>query len=232
MQIIANRIKQARLNKGLSQEELSKLCGWTTRARISNYENARRVPSAKEIIAISNVLDVSIDWLYGKTISPTLTQKLQQFIAHKSTSMSSNEIEALLSKCKFVPIVNTEDLDKHDIDNGYFTALELRAEYYEVTLHSVSSNAFAISVQGDSMESNHGTSFPQDTIVIIDPEKKHSPEDYVLAWLKDSSHIIFKKLISDSGKLYLKSLNPHYPMLELSKNIKILGKAIQSTLKL
>lgn len=231
MQIIANRIKQARLAKGLSQGELSKLCGWSTRVRISNYENGKRIPPAKEIIAISSALDVSIDWLYGRSIPPALTQKLKQFVANKEAFISQEGFERLLSQCKFVPIIDPKKMIMENNKN-WPQREHCIADEYEVTLCPVSSRAFAITIQGDSMEGSHGISFSQGTNVIIDPERPYGAEDYVLAYLKDSNHMTFKKLISDSGRQYLKSLNSNYPMIEVADNIEILGTAIQSNLKL
>ncbi len=157
MQIIADRIKQARLNKGLSQEELSKQCGWLTRARVSNYEKGRRIPAAKDIIAISKVLNVSIDWLYGKNIPPTLTEQLQKFIEHAPSYISQEALEKLLEKCRFVPIIDLMKLPLNnvEIEEQLINSFQLATDQYEATLSSVSQRAFAITIQGDSMEAPH-----------------------------------------------------------------------------
>lgn len=55
---IGNRIRRARQDKGLTQNELAEAMG-TSMAVISRYESGRRVPSAKTIVAVASALDIS-----------------------------------------------------------------------------------------------------------------------------------------------------------------------------
>ncbi len=71
-------------------------------------------------------------------------------------------------------------------------------------------------------------SLPQGTKVIIEPRKEYTIEDIVFAYISDSNQVTLKKLVKDSGIHYLKSLNPAYPMIELTNNIKIMGTAVQT----
>ncbi len=68
--IIGARIKEAREDKGLSQKQLSEklelLAVYTCRGSISRIENGHRAVTDIEIDAISKVLGVSLDYLFGR----------------------------------------------------------------------------------------------------------------------------------------------------------------------
>ena len=58
------RLKELRISKGLSQEQLSKATGISSTA-ICYYETGQRVPNANVIIALSKFFNVSSDYLLG-----------------------------------------------------------------------------------------------------------------------------------------------------------------------
>ena len=68
--IIGPRIKAARVKAGMSQKELSEklelLAVYTCRGSISRIETGRRAVTDIEIDAISTVLQVSLDELFGR----------------------------------------------------------------------------------------------------------------------------------------------------------------------
>ncbi|MBQ7128878.1 MAG: helix-turn-helix transcriptional regulator [Clostridia bacterium] len=68
--ITGERLKQARLNKNLSQKQLSikleLMAVYICRGSISRIENGERMVSDIEIDALSKVLDVSLDYLFGR----------------------------------------------------------------------------------------------------------------------------------------------------------------------
>jgi SOS-response transcriptional repressor LexA len=92
-------------------------------------------------------------------------------------------------------------------------------------------NAFALRVSGDSMTSPHAgdaLTFPEGTIVVVDPSRAVNPGDFVVAKDMRTQQATFKKLTSDGGRLYLKPLNPAYPLIEIdSKGMHLVGKVIE-----
>ena len=68
--IIGGRIREARIKAGLSQQQLSDklelLAVYTCRGSISRIENGQRAITDIEIDAISKVLNVSRDYLFGR----------------------------------------------------------------------------------------------------------------------------------------------------------------------
>lgn len=67
--MLADRLKEARKNKKLTQGELAQKVG-ATKSTISNYENSYSTPSNRMLWNLSSALDVSTDYLIGKTKFP------------------------------------------------------------------------------------------------------------------------------------------------------------------
>ncbi|MBQ1240651.1 MAG: helix-turn-helix transcriptional regulator [Lachnospiraceae bacterium] len=59
---LGSRIKEARKNKGLTQEQLAELADLST-THISNIENAKKIPSLQSIVSIANALSATVDAL-------------------------------------------------------------------------------------------------------------------------------------------------------------------------
>lgn len=88
----------------------------------------------------------------------------------------------------------------------------------------LSKYAFAVRVQGDSMESpSGGVSFPDGCIIIADPDYVASNRTFVVARVGNEKEATFKQLITDGNKRYLKPLNPRYPIIEVSGAVTYCG---------
>lgn len=60
---IGKNIREVRLEKGLSQEELARKCGFSN-TTLSAYENSRKIPNLTTIAKIAKELEVTIERLY------------------------------------------------------------------------------------------------------------------------------------------------------------------------
>lgn len=60
MNTLGQRIAHFRKKKGLSQEQLAELCGWTGQGRVGNYERDRREPNLADLRLIAAALDVTL----------------------------------------------------------------------------------------------------------------------------------------------------------------------------
>lgn len=67
-----NRIKELRLAKNITQEELGKVLN-VQKAAISKYENGRVDPSIEVLKLASKFFDVSTDYLLGRSDSPIVS---------------------------------------------------------------------------------------------------------------------------------------------------------------
>lgn len=104
MELLSERIKQARLLKNLSQKNLASKIGVSASA-ISQYEsNAdfHTEPSIKKLIAISKALDVSIEWL----ATGRGAKNIQNFLKNEKSlpSWQSTKQKELLSLFDKLPI--------------------------------------------------------------------------------------------------------------------------------
>lgn len=64
METLATRLKQLRLEKGLTLEQVAKDLN-TTKVTISRYENSVREPKSDTLRQLAHYFDVSIDYLLG-----------------------------------------------------------------------------------------------------------------------------------------------------------------------
>lgn len=91
-----------------------------------------------------------------------------------------------------------------------------------ITTHvPISQKAFALRVDGDGMEAPHGPSFIAGSIIILDPEITPYNGSYVVAKQSLTSPLIFKQLIIDGTRHYLKPLNSRYPLIDISQHTTI-----------
>ena len=67
MLIIGQQLKNARLNLGLTQEQLAIQTG-LSRSSICFYERDERTPSVEALVSLSSVLNVSIDYLLNTNL--------------------------------------------------------------------------------------------------------------------------------------------------------------------
>lgn len=90
---------------------------------------------------------------------------------------------------------------------------------------------FALRVTGDSMTSPYAgdaITFPDGTVIVVDPMRAASAGDYVVAKDVTTQQATFKKLTTDGGRWYLKPLNPSYPMIEIDDPaVRVIGKVIE-----
>lgn len=56
MKLDLEQLKQARDDKGYSQEDMTKLLGWKTRSKYTKRENGQVPMGADELIAIARIL--------------------------------------------------------------------------------------------------------------------------------------------------------------------------------
>lgn len=63
LKISSNRYKYARINAGYSQVDVVNILGFATKAALSRYERGKCLPSNKILYALSNLYDVSLDYL-------------------------------------------------------------------------------------------------------------------------------------------------------------------------
>lgn len=105
---------------------------------------------------------------------------------------------------------------------------------YETTGYTSKDVSFWLAIEGDSMAAPVGVSpsLPEGTMVLLDSGVEPLPGKLVLAALHDGTQLTFRKLIQDSGQLYLKPLNPSYPLISIENQQDILAVAVEAKIDL
>lgn len=99
--------------------------------------------------------------------------------------------------------------------------------WYDTTV-VCSDDSFWLDVKGDSMTSPAGLSIPEGAAILVDPEVEPINGKLVVAKLEGDNEATFKKLVIDAGRRFLKPLNPHYPMIEINGNCRIIGVVVDA----
>jgi len=201
------RVSIARNSVGLTQAELARKVGVVPR-QIAAYEGNEAKPREKALQNLAAALGTTVSWLSNgsgegpdvSNIKRTITVREIPLLSH--IEAKSRNIDKILSES------SVRDFIPAPPDAGELS--------------------FALEVQGDSMKSSHGTSFPDGTIIIIDPMRSLSSGDFALFLDSDSEHTLFKQFVIDQSKAYLRSLNPIYPILPATNKYISIGKVISA----
>ena len=89
--------------------------------------------------------------------------------------------------------------------------------------------AYMVLIEGESMVSPSANerSLPPGTFVAIDPDAPAKAGDFVIARHPGATQPVLRKLISDSGQLYLTTLNPRFnELVKVTPQVEILGRAM------
>lgn len=64
--LLAQKLKQLRLQAGLTQEQLAACIGVSSRT-VKYWEHGTRIPSTVSLVVLAKCFHVSVDWLLGRT---------------------------------------------------------------------------------------------------------------------------------------------------------------------
>lgn len=69
----AERIKELRLEQGMSQDTLGEIIG-VKRFAVSTYERGQNYPEVRNLIILADYFGVSTDYLLGRTDNPEINR--------------------------------------------------------------------------------------------------------------------------------------------------------------
>lgn len=183
-------IREGRLRLGMSEQQFAEATG-VTRGAVQQWEKpGGTAPKRGNQQRVADVLGISVAELVSG-----------------GSNLSAGRPDMRLS----VPLVS-------EVEAGNYTAIDnfKPKKGFEAVPVSVEvkRHTYALRVHGDSMVSDTGDSFPDGSIIIVEPEMEWLAGDYVIA-LNGANHTTFKQLVTDAGEFFLKPLNPRYPIRPL-----------------
>lgn len=87
-------IKELRIKKGITQNELAGLCG-VHQTAVSQWENGRTLPDKQSLITLSDIFNVSVDLLMGNN-SPSAKENLIPVLGYVRAGMPIGAYEDVL----------------------------------------------------------------------------------------------------------------------------------------
>lgn len=211
MGTIGDRCRQRRKEIELSQQALAKLAG-VSQATISGIETGRAIETRK-LMRVAKALKVDPDWfetgLGEKTIAPA-----------KALYTINQEAKVYLAKNK-IPMINwmdasevkdATDLMEHQVNKWIYSPIDIQE------------GSYALRVDGISMQPE----FKRGAIIFVDPNIPPENEKFLVVKRPVDVEAILRELFIESGKKYLKAINPAFPdqIFELTKDIKVCGVVV------
>ncbi|WP_048023898.1 LexA family protein [Raoultella ornithinolytica] len=200
---LAERVKQKRIELGLTQEQAAEKAGIRQQSWASIEDGKTKKP--RNIVGISKALNCDPTWLMtGGTFMP-----LSDVNSRKVPLISYVQAGALAEK---------NPIDAFD---GSFE--------YIMTDTDMSEFTFALRIEGDSMEPD----FKEGDIIIVDPELEPIPGEFVVAKNGENEATFkkYRPTFTDlTGRQHyeLVPLNDDYPTINSSdRPLKIIGVMIE-----
>ena len=195
----------------------------TTQA-ISKWLNGEAMAEADSMVALCDWLKVRREWLeYG--VLPK--EQTADGIKHQLQVGENSNVSGLMQRFGKVPLISW-------VQAGAWCETICNFEPYDTEDWvscpvPISSSGYALKVLGDSMTNpGPGRSYPTGCIIFVDPEIQANTGDRVVARVPRTNEVTFKVLDSDAGRVYLRPINPQYPIIDITEETHICGKVVGS----
>lgn len=223
---LAKNLKEARLRKNLTQDELAKLVGKTKNV-ISNWERGDNKPDADTIFELCDILSVDANYLLGWEDNQNISLFLkEQDHIKKYRSLSDYDkgtVDQLLDRLSekepeplYTTVTKPNYLTGLSAGTGLFVFDDVPCEQIEVPVEYKDID-FVIGVTGDSMEPTY---YEGDQVMI---EKGEVRVGEIGAFMING-----EAYIKERGNNCLISHNKKYSIIEFKDDMKIecIGKVV------
>lgn len=214
MTTLAQRMKIARSHAKLTQKQLAEKAG-VEQPAISQLETGKSLKSA-HIATIAKACGVSAIWLdkgiggmtddssgFESNVEPASGPFRYYEYPEISWVQAGMPVEA-------VEISNLASCEIHPSDAW------------------AGPNGFWLKVKGPSMTSPNGMSFPEGMVILVAPGFDVESSQFVVAKMTDTNEATFKQFIWDSGRAFLKPLNPSFPTVEMDGEWVLVGRVVDA----
>ncbi|MDZ7918495.1 XRE family transcriptional regulator [Rhodoferax sp.] len=187
-------IKALRTRKGLAQQDLADALE-VDKGNISKYESGKQGMTFDRLEVLAHTLDTPLSELFS--------------MAETGNIETAPEIKGTVPLISWVQAGHWNDV----IDNLHPGEGERIHTTYRVRKHT-----YALRVRGDSMEPK----FPEGAILIVEPDESPEPGAFVIV-RHNGGEATFKQLVVEGNAMYLKPLNPRYPIMEVKPDAVFCG---------
>lgn len=215
MKTLAERIKAARKHADLTQKALAVKVG-VEQPVISQLETGKNLQSV-HLPKIAHVCGVSAIWL---------SDGIGEMTQGGTTPQGNVSVTDQPDMKYRYPVISWVAAGAwSEAVEPYPAGI---ADSYEFSEYDSKGPTFWLKVKGDSMTAPAGVSITEGTLILVDTEAEVSPGKLVIAKQPDSNEATFKKLVSDGGRLYLKPLNPGYPIEVFDERCRVVGVVVEA----
>jgi len=211
---------QRKSSLGLTQELAAEALG-ISQTGVSHYLNGSNPLNIRAAVAFADLLRIQIS-----EFSPRLEGERQR-LATGAQDAEQNTSE-LRRKPELVPLISWVQAGEFSESPDLFFPGD--AEEWLPCPSRHSQKTYALRVTGDSMTSSSPgeRSYPNGTIIFVDPERAYHVGSRVIARLPGTSEVTFKVYTEDAGKPYLMPINTRYPAIPMPEGTLICGVVIGS----
>lgn len=178
----------------LTQTDIGDAIG-VDRGTVSRYEKGEIAPDFDRMPALATVLRTSVSELFT--------------LAETGNVQSGTDAKGTVPLISWIQAGRWQET----IENLQPGEGERIATTWRTRKHT-----YALRVRGDSMEPK----FSDECIIIVEPDEEARPGAFVIV-RQNGCEATFKQLIQDGGQMYLKPLNPRYPILNLLPDANMCG---------
>jgi len=205
---IGERIRKARLEAGLTQEELAKLIK-VKRSTIGMYEAEKNEPSLSMICLIAQALGKSVSWFFGEEERVGSAHQIITEIKEIKTILKGLEPEGIRRKIPLLGSIPASDWDYRE-----------QADVKTLVPNPFEHADFALRVQGDSMSPTiqHGD------IVYVRRTQSFRHKSVVVA-INEHREVTLKRVLLRRGEWVLAADNPAYEVSPAS-SAEVIGVVV------
>lgn len=204
---LGERVRDRMKVLGLEPKDIMKATG-ASKGTVSQWMNDGTSPNADYLVQLCNVLKVTADYL----------------VLGIPDDIQGDNVVSIQYARGLVPVISKVQAGSWRQESDEFQPGD--ADEYLPCPRTHSKHTYALRVEGDSMTSPAGKSYPNGTVVYCDPEQAAGvvSGDPVIAKIKGEDEVTFKLYVQDGSRKFLKPLNSSYPAI--TDEFKVLAKVI------
>ena len=216
MKALGEVIRAMRKQRHMTLEQLANAIPDYDASNLSRFERGVNSITIDKLELLAEALGTSIETIYSMRSASDVEAKY-------------NVTPGVLNG-KRIPVISW-------VQAGMWTALADnfqpgQADDWVTPEETMSREAYALRVRGDSMLSPAGLpTFPDGIIIMVEPSVEAKTGDFVVVRWNDED-ATFKQLTRESGRYYLTPLNPRYPVVELPSDAVFCGVVKEAQFRL